>query len=74
LVVEIFPLRTRVTSMSFAYSVTLALAGGTAPLISAWLAGRSAQPLAPAGYILLLGALGLVLLGSMKETNSRPLG
>ena len=30
MVVEIFPLRTRVTSMSFAYSITLALAGGTA--------------------------------------------
>jgi MHS family proline/betaine transporter-like MFS transporter len=74
MVVEIFPLRTRVTSMSFAYSVTLALAGGTAPLISAWLAGNSGQPLAPAGYILLLGALGLVLLGSMKETNTRALG
>jgi MHS family proline/betaine transporter-like MFS transporter len=34
MVVEIFPLRTRVTSMSIAYSVTLALAGGTAPLVS----------------------------------------
>ena len=34
MVVEIFPLRTRVTSMSFAYSITLALAGGTAPLVS----------------------------------------
>src|SRR4029450_2080241 len=32
MVVEIFPLRTRVTSMSFAYSITLALRGGTAPL------------------------------------------
>ncbi len=29
MVVEIFPLRTRVTSLSLAYSVTLALAGGT---------------------------------------------
>ena len=37
MVVELFPLRTRVTSMSFAYSITLALAGGTAPLVSTWL-------------------------------------
>ena len=34
MLVEIFPLRTRVTSMSLAYSVTLALAGGTAPLVA----------------------------------------
>ena len=40
MVVEIFPLRTRVTSMSFAYSITLALAGGTAPLVSTWLIDR----------------------------------
>ncbi len=40
MLVEIFPLRTRVTSMSFAYSMTLALAGGTAPLVSAWLVQR----------------------------------
>src|SRR5215510_2769293 len=37
MVVEIFPLRSRVTSMSFAYSVTLALAGGLVPLLSTWL-------------------------------------
>lgn len=74
MLVEIFPLRTRVTSMSFAYSVTLALAGGTAPLVSAWLAESLGQPLAPAYYIMLYGAIGLGLMWSMKETNSRTLG
>jgi MHS family proline/betaine transporter-like MFS transporter len=73
MVVEIFPLRTRVASMSFAYGVTLALAGGTAPLVSAWLAERLAQPLAPAFYIMLYGLIGLAVLGMMKETNSRTL-
>jgi MHS family proline/betaine transporter-like MFS transporter len=74
MVVEIFPLRTRVTSMSFAYSVTLALAGGTAPLVSAWLVERLGQPLAPAWYIMLYGAIGLALMWTMKETNTRTLG
>jgi MFS transporter, MHS family, proline/betaine transporter len=73
MVVEIFPLRTRVTSMSFAYSVTLALAGGSAPLVSAWLAERLGHPLAPAWYIMLYGAIGLALMWPMKETNARPL-
>jgi MFS transporter, MHS family, proline/betaine transporter len=74
MVVEIFPLRTRVTSMSFAYSVTLALTGGTAPLVSTWLVERFAQPLAPAWYIMAYGAIGLALLAGMKETNARALG
>jgi len=71
--VEIFPLRTRVTSMSFAYSITLALAGGTAPLVSTWLIERLGQPLAPAYYIMLHGLIGFCLMLPMKETNLRSL-
>src|SRR5262249_27442051 len=37
MVVEIFPLRTRVLSMSFAYSVTLVLSGGIASLVASWM-------------------------------------
>ncbi len=70
MVVEIFPLRTRVTSMSFAYSITLALAGGTAPLVSSWLIETLGHPLAPAYYIMLYGAIGLALMWPMEETNA----
>jgi MHS family proline/betaine transporter-like MFS transporter len=73
MVVEIFPLRTRVTSMSIAYSVTLALAGGTAPLVSAWLIERLGQSLAPAYYVMLHGLIGLILIWPMQETNARAL-
>jgi MFS transporter, MHS family, proline/betaine transporter len=73
MLVEIFPLRSRVTSMSVAYSVALALAGGTAPLVSAWLIDTLGEPLAPAYYILAHGALGLALMWPMAETNRRPL-
>ena len=73
MVVEIFPLRTRVTSMSFAYSVTLALAGGTAPLVSTWLIERLQQPLAPSYYIIAYGIIGLAIMAPMSETNRRPL-
>ena len=73
LLVEIFPLRTRVTSMSFAYSVTLALTGGTAPLVAAWLVERFDQPLAPAFYIMAYGVIGLALMLPMSETNERAL-
>jgi MHS family proline/betaine transporter-like MFS transporter len=73
MVVEIFPLRTRVTSMSFAYSITLALAGGTAPLVSSWLIETFGVPLAPAYYIMLYAAIGLALMWPMQETNTRTL-
>jgi MHS family proline/betaine transporter-like MFS transporter len=74
LLVEIFPLRTRVTSMSFAYGITLALTGGTAPLVSAWLAEKFDAPLAPAFYIMMYGAIALAILWPMEETNQRELG
>jgi MHS family proline/betaine transporter-like MFS transporter len=73
MVVEIFPLRTRVTSMSIAYSATLALAGGTAPVVATWLIDTMKQPLAPVYYVLLYGAIGLAIMWPMGETNARPL-
>lgn len=73
MVVEIFPLRSRVTSMSMAYSITLALAGGTAPLVAGWLIDTMGQPLAPAYYVFLYGLIGLAIMWPMKETNTRRL-
>ena len=71
MVVEIFPLRTRVTSMSFAYSVTLALAGGTAPLVATWLIDDFGSA-APAYYVMAYGVIGLAFMWPMAETNTRP--
>jgi MHS family proline/betaine transporter-like MFS transporter len=72
MVVEIFPLRTRVTSMSFAYSITLALAGGLAPVIAKWLLTRY-EPTALTFYALMYGVIGLPILLTMRETNTRSL-
>ncbi len=74
MVVEIFPLRSRVTSMSVAYSIALAITGGTAPLVSGWLIERLQQPLAPAYYIMLYGVVGVAVIWPMQETNTRRLG
>jgi MHS family proline/betaine transporter-like MFS transporter len=73
MVVEIFPLRTRVTSMSFAYSITLALAGGSAPFVSTWLIKTFGNPMLPAYYIMLYGVIGLAIMLPMRETNDRAL-
>ena len=73
MLVEIFPLRTRVTSMSVAYSVALALAGGTAPMVATWFVQTLQQPLWPAFYIMAYGLLGLAIMWPMSETNARRL-
>jgi MHS family proline/betaine transporter-like MFS transporter len=73
MVVEIFPLRTRVTSMSFAYSITLALAGGIAPLVATWLIGQVGSSTAPAFYVIGYGLIGLPIMLAMRETNTRSL-
>lgn len=73
MVVEIFPLRTRVTSMSFAYSVTLALAGGLMPIVATWLIDKVHSPMAPAFFAMAYGVIGLPILLTMGETNNRRL-
>jgi MHS family proline/betaine transporter-like MFS transporter len=73
MLVEIFPLRTRVTSMSFAYGMALALSGATMPIVSTWLLDVVGDATAPAYYIFILGVLGLALMLPMGETNARRL-
>jgi len=73
MLVELFPLRTRVTSMSVAYGITILFAGATTPLVAAWLIDVVGRPTAPAYYILLFGAIGLAVMWPMKETNNRRL-
>jgi len=73
MLVEIFPVASRVTSMSIAYSVTLGLAGGSAPYISTWLTSLSGNQLVPAFYIMVYGVIGLAIMWRMSETNQRAL-
>jgi MHS family proline/betaine transporter-like MFS transporter len=73
MVVEIFPLRTRVTSMSLAYSITLLVSGGIAPFVATWLIDGLHQPMGPVYYAFIYGAIGLAVMVPMRETNQRSL-
>jgi MFS transporter, MHS family, proline/betaine transporter len=73
MLVEIFPLRSRVTSMSLAYSGTLALAGGIVPLLAVWMIKQLGDPVAPAYFVLAHGVVGFIIMFGMKETNSNSL-
>jgi MHS family proline/betaine transporter-like MFS transporter len=73
MVTEIFPLRTRVTSMSLAYSITLVLSGGIAPFIATWLIDGLHQPFGPVLFTFIYGVIGLAVMWKMAETNQRSL-
>ncbi len=73
MIVEIFPLKNRVTSMSFAYSITLALAGGLMPIVAKALINNTGSLMAPAFYVMTFGVIGLPIMFGMRETNGRPL-
>lgn len=73
MLVEIFPLRSRVLSLSVAYSLTLALSGGVAPFISQWLITTTGLMALPAVVILGYAVVGLIVLIPLGETNSRSL-
>jgi MFS transporter, MHS family, proline/betaine transporter len=70
MLVEIYPLRTRVTSMSIGYSLTLALSGGAMPLIAEWLLRHYHDPFLPMYFIFGYGLIGLLLMVPMRETNA----
>jgi MHS family proline/betaine transporter-like MFS transporter len=73
MLVEIFPLRTRVMSMSLAYSISLALSGAIAPFVSTYLIDVVGSPTAPAYYVMVYGVIGLLIMWPMKETNKNRL-
>jgi MHS family proline/betaine transporter-like MFS transporter len=50
--VELVPTRTRYSGIALAYNGTLALLGGTTPLIATWLIDETGYALAPAFYLL----------------------
>ncbi|CAN5918188.1 glycine betaine/L-proline transporter ProP [soil metagenome] len=73
MLVEMYPLRTRVMSMSVGYSISLAITGGIGPFLSSALIDVGLNPMALAGYIMIYGVVGLAIMASMRETNNNSL-
>ncbi|MSR18745.1 MAG: MFS transporter [Phycisphaerales bacterium] len=73
LVVEMFPVASRVMSMSLSYSITLAAVGGTAPLMYSWLVTDRKLAWAPEIWLAFLGVICLAVLIPMRDTTDRRL-
>jgi MHS family proline/betaine transporter-like MFS transporter len=66
---ELLPLNVRVSAFSIAYSVCLAIFGGTTPLIAAYLLQRTADDFSPVWYLIGLSVISLIAVLSIPETR-----
>jgi len=71
LISELFPTRVRTTAVSMSYSVTVAVFGGFAPFIIAWLIDVTGSNLAPSYYLAFAAAVSLAALGAAYRLGFR---
>jgi MFS transporter, MHS family, proline/betaine transporter len=68
---ELFPTRIRTTAMSISYSFGVAIFGGFAPFINAWLIEVTGSKLAPSYYFMLAAVVSLVALAAARRLGFR---
>lgn len=66
---EFFPTHFRATGHALAYQITVAVLGGTTPLVSAWLVSILNSPLAPGWYVTFIAIVCLILVQFVPETK-----
>lgn len=67
---ELFPTAFRATGHAIAYQLTVAIFGGTAPLVGAWLVGAMGTPMAPGWYVSIVAVINLLLVQWVPETRN----
>ncbi|SAK92911.1 general substrate transporter [Caballeronia calidae] len=63
-----FPTQARYAGMAIAYNLSTSIFGGTAPMVTDWLIGRTGSTLVPAYYMMAACAVGAVALLFVTET------
>jgi MFS transporter, MHS family, proline/betaine transporter len=71
LISELFPIPVRTTAVSTSYSLAVAIFGGFAPLIIAWLVDVTGSHLAPSYYLMFAAAVSLLALGAAYRLGFR---
>jgi MHS family proline/betaine transporter-like MFS transporter len=64
---ELFPVRARTSGLSICYAVGVAVFGGFAPFIHAWLIARTGSPAAPSFYVIFAAVISLFALFSVRR-------
>ena len=70
---EMFPRRVRVSAMSVGYNVSMAIFGGTTPMIAAWLLERTHDDRSFVWYLIVAAAISLVFTLMLREGKGKPL-
>ncbi len=70
---EMFPRRVRVSAMSVGYNVSMAIFGGTTPMVAAWLLERTHDDLSFVWYLMACAAVSLVFTLMLREGSGKPL-
>lgn len=68
---DLFPTRLRTTGLSISYSFGVAIFGGFAPFIIAWLIAVTGSKLAPSFYLMLAAAISLAALMAARRLGLR---
>jgi MHS family proline/betaine transporter-like MFS transporter len=74
---DMFPARLRFSGMAIGYNVTLAIVGGTAPLVATWLIKTTGQLTAPAWYLIVIAAITFAVTLTVQphpENRLQPVG
>ncbi len=69
---ELFPTHARYSGVALGYNVSLAVFGGTAPLMATLLVTGTGSPLAPAGYLVYFAAVSFLAASTVHGVASRP--
>jgi MHS family proline/betaine transporter-like MFS transporter len=63
----------RYSALSIGFNISVSLFGGTTPLLTAWLVEATGDPMVPAYYLMVAGAIGIITMHFVKETAGKPL-
>jgi len=70
---EMFPRRVRVSALSISYNISLAIFGGTTPLIATWLIAHSHNDLSIAWYLIGCAVVSFLVLLTVRDGAGKPL-
>ncbi len=71
--VEAFPADVRCSAVAISHNLTMALIGGTTPMVATWLIERSKNQMAPAHYLIGAAIVSAIFALTLKETARAPL-
>ena len=69
-IAALYPVHARATAMAVAYNVGVAVFGGGAPFIVTWLIARTADPIAPAYYVMTGVFISVLALAAMRSLGA----